>query len=132
MAIVYGQCQASKGRMIRLDNVATMTLSASWDISRSVSGVIRRSISMYASLRRIKCAPGKAREVAQRIEEQFVPQMRTVSGFVGYYLIDMGDDEIASVSIFQDQQGADDANQRAGNWVKQSLGDIVAGPLEAR
>jgi hypothetical protein len=87
---------------------------------------------MYASMRRIKCAPGKAREVAQRIEEQFVPQLRTVSGFVAYYLVDMGDDEVASINIFQDQAGADDANQRANAWVKQSLGDIVAGPLEAR
>jgi quinol monooxygenase YgiN len=87
---------------------------------------------MYASTRRIKCKPGKAQEVAQRIEEQFVPQMRTVAGFVGYYLVDVGDDEISSISIFQNQAGAEQANQMAGAWTKQTLGDIVAGPLEAR
>jgi len=82
-------------------------------------------------MRRIKCAPGKAHEVAQRIEEQFVPQMRTVPGFLVYYLVDVGNDEVSSISIFQNQAGADAANQKAGAWVKQSLGNITAGPLEA-
>ena len=49
---------------------------------------------MYASMRRIKCVAGKASEVAQRIEEQFVPQMRAMSGFVAYYLVDLGGDEV--------------------------------------
>lgn len=87
---------------------------------------------MYASMRRMKCLPGEATEVAKRIEEQFVPQMRMMNGFVGYYLVDVGEDEVASISIFQDQAGADEANQRASAWVKQNLGDITAGPLEAR
>jgi hypothetical protein len=87
---------------------------------------------MHASMRRIKCMPGKAQEVGRRIEEQFVPQMRAVSGFVAYYLVDLGSDEIASISVFQSQAGADEANQKAGAWTKQNLGDITAGPLEAR
>ena len=87
---------------------------------------------MYASMRRIKCVAGKASEVAQRIEEQFVPQMRAMSSFVAYYLVDLGSDEVSSISIFQDQAGAEEANQKAGAWTKQNLGDITAGPLEAR
>jgi len=76
--------------------------------------------------------PRKAHEVAKRIEEQFVPQMQAAAGFVAYYLVNVGSDEVASISIFQDQAGADTANQNASAWVRQSLGDIIAGPLEAR
>jgi heme-degrading monooxygenase HmoA len=86
---------------------------------------------MYASMRRIKCAPGKAHEIAQRIEQQFVPQMKTMPGFVIYYLVDVGNDEVSSMSIFRNQAEAEAANQKAGASVKQSLGDITAGPLEA-
>jgi len=42
---------------------------------------------MYASMR--------------RIERQLAPQLRAVSGFVAYYLVDIGNDEISSISIFQ-------------------------------
>lgn len=87
---------------------------------------------MYASMRRIKCAVGQASEVARRIEEQFVPQMRAVTGYIAYYLVDVGDDEVSSISIFADQTGAEQANQMASAWTKQSLGDVIAGPLEAR
>ena len=87
---------------------------------------------MYASMRRIKCQPGQAGAVAQRIEEQFVPQMRGVAGYVAYYLIDVGDDEVSSISVFQDRAGAEQANQMASAWTKQNLAELVAGPLEAR
>lgn len=87
---------------------------------------------MYASLRRIKCVSGKTHEVARRIEEQFVPRLRAMDGFVGYYFVDTGNDEVASISIFQNQHEAEDANQQAGMWVRQTLSDVVTGPLEAQ
>ena len=87
---------------------------------------------MYASMRSIQCSPGKATAVAERIAADFVPQMRELPGFVSYSLVDIGKDQVSSISIFADQAGAETANKLASSWVQQSLADIIAGPLEAR
>jgi hypothetical protein len=87
---------------------------------------------MHAGMRRVQCTPGSAREVARRIEEGFVPISREIPGFVAYYFIDLGNDEVASISVFADQAGADEANRRASEWVKQNLASLMVTSLEAR
>jgi hypothetical protein len=52
---------------------------------------------------------------------------RQLPGFVGYYLIDAGGGVIASVSVFENQTGADESVQQAAEWVK-SMTDLVPDP----
>jgi len=85
---------------------------------------------MYASIRRYKVNPGAAAEIARRVNEGFVSIISGAPGFVAYYALDAGNDVIASVSIFQNQAGAEESNRMAADWVKESIASLVAGPPE--
>ena len=87
---------------------------------------------MHATLRRIKTKPGQAAEVARLIEAEYLPQIEGVEGFVSYTLVDLGDDEVSSVGVFTDEASAQQANETAKSWTKQTLAPYVASPLEAR
>jgi hypothetical protein len=79
---------------------------------------------MYASVRRY-AIEGSAEELARRVREGFVPIISQTSGFVAYYVVDGGDGSVASVSIFEDQAGAEDSNQKAADWVRANLTAIL-------
>jgi hypothetical protein len=85
---------------------------------------------MYASLRRYKTTPGGAGELAQRVNQGFVPIISQAPGFVAYYVVDAGNDVVASVSVFLDQAGAEESNRMAAGWVKENIAELVAGAPE--
>jgi len=85
---------------------------------------------MYASIRRYKTTAGKAAELARRVNQGFVPIISTAPGFVAYYVVDAGNDVVASVSVFQDQAGADESNRMAADWVKENIAALVASAPE--
>lgn len=85
---------------------------------------------MYASIRRYKTTPGGAAELTRRVNQGFVPIISTAPGFVAYYVVDAGNDVVASVSVFQDQAGADESNRMAANWVKENIAALVSGTPE--
>jgi hypothetical protein len=85
---------------------------------------------MYASIRKYKTKFGKARELAQRVNEGFVPIISKAPGFVAYYVVDAGNDVVASVSIFQDQAGSEESNRMAAAWVKEHIATFFDGPPE--
>ena len=85
---------------------------------------------MYASIRRYKTNPGKAAELVQQVKDGFVPIISKAPGFIAYYVVDAGNDIVASVSVFQDQRGAEESNRLAADWVKSSIASLVAGPPE--
>ena len=85
---------------------------------------------MYASIRRGKGNPGAVPKIAEQVKNGFVPIVSQVPGFVAYYVIDLGDDVLATVSVFQDKAGAEESGRRAAEWVKQNIAPLMAGPLE--
>jgi hypothetical protein len=85
---------------------------------------------MYASIRRYKTTPGGAAELAKRVNQGFVPIIGKAPGFVAYYVVDAGNDVVASVSVFQDQAGAEESNRMAADWVKENIAALVAGAPE--
>lgn len=85
---------------------------------------------MYASIRRYKTTPGGAAELARRVNQGFVPMISTAPGFVAYYVVDAGNDVVASVSVFQDQAGVDESNRMAADWVKENIAALVVGAPE--
>jgi hypothetical protein len=74
---------------------------------------------MFASVRRYRLGPGTAGDVAQRVRMDFVDQVSKVPGFLAYYLIDEGDDRMASVNVFEDRSGAEESNRLAARWLEQ-------------
>jgi hypothetical protein len=86
---------------------------------------------MYATLRRLRCNPGRAAEVGRLIEAEYVPQLADVEGVLSYTLVAVGDDEVTSMGLFTTQPSADEANALAQTWAKDRLVDQGAAPLEA-
>jgi len=86
---------------------------------------------MHATLRRLKCAPGQAGEVARLIKEEYLPQLAGVPGVVSYTLVHPSQDEITSIGVFTTQEGAVQANAIAQTWVRERLASLGASPLEA-
>ena len=86
---------------------------------------------MFAAIRQYQVDPGSVEEVARRVEEGFVPIMRETPGFVAYFVLNAGQGEIGSVSLFEDQQSAEESNRRAEEWVSQNLSDVLPSPTFA-
>jgi heme-degrading monooxygenase HmoA len=85
---------------------------------------------MYATIRRLKVQPGVFDEVVQRDESGLVPILRSVPGFVEFDLVQVGEDVGVSISVFETQEQAEEANKRSLAWAAQHLAPLAAGPPE--
>ena len=85
---------------------------------------------MYAAIRRVKVQPGASDEVVQLDESGLVPILRSAPGFVEFVLVQVGEDMGVSITIFETQEQAEEANRRAADWIKQNIAPLVAGPAE--
>lgn len=80
---------------------------------------------MYAAIRTYKVSDSG--EVSRRAEDGFVPLVREAEGFVAYGIVDGGDGTIASISVFEDQAGAQASTEKAADWVRENLAELVEG-----
>ena len=85
---------------------------------------------MYAAIRRLRVQPGVFDEVVQRDESGLVPLLRSVSGFVEFVLVQVEEDVGVSISLFETQEQAEEANRRTADWVKQNVVPFAAAPAE--
>ena len=85
---------------------------------------------MYAAIRRLRVQPGVFDEVVERDESGLVPLLRSAPGFVEFDLVQVGEDMGVSITIFETQEQAEEANRRAADWFKQNIAPLVAGPAE--
>lgn len=81
---------------------------------------------MYSVIRRYSVKLGGARHLAERVEREFIPILRSVPGFVSYIFLEGGQewgrDVLATVSIFSDREGAEESVRRSAQWVGDNLG----------
>jgi hypothetical protein len=80
---------------------------------------------MHASVRRYRTRDTDALE--RKVEDEFVDQVKKIDGFVGYYVIDGGDGDVASVTVCETAGALQQITKLAGDWVRESLGDLVDG-----
>jgi hypothetical protein len=84
---------------------------------------------MFVSVRRYTVHDaGVVDEIVRRVNEGFVPIVSQTPGFGAYYAFYAGENVIVSVSVFEDEAGVEESNRRAADWVRQNLGQYVAGP----
>jgi quinol monooxygenase YgiN len=93
---------------------------------------------MHVAVRRYQMDPASVDEVMRQVNEGFIPIIKDADGFLAYYALNAGAGEIATVSVFEDQAGAEESIRMAADWVRQNLAallpdppDITAGEVEA-
>ena len=65
-------------------------------------------------------------ELARRVRDEFLPIVRDVPGFIGYYVVDGGGGKIASITVCTDAAGVEESNSRAASWVQERLAELVS------
>jgi heme-degrading monooxygenase HmoA len=82
---------------------------------------------MFAAIRYYQADPPSIDEVVRRVQEDFVPLIRDMRGFVSYFILVPSErqEDIVSVSVFEDQQSAEESNRMAVEWVGQNLSELL-------
>ena len=83
---------------------------------------------MYATVRRYTANPGLADKFASRSKE-IEDVMRSISGFIAYYMLRTPDGAV-TVTVCEDQTGAENTNRTAADWIKQNMPTVVSKPPE--
>jgi heme-degrading monooxygenase HmoA len=85
---------------------------------------------MFSSIRRYTVKQGTVEELTRRVQEGFVPIVRSMPGFRGYYLVNGGPEVLIAISVFDDADGALASNEQAADWVRKNILDTTAGKPE--
>ena len=80
---------------------------------------------MHASIRKYRINTDAVAALAVRVEDGFVPIISKLPGFVSYMVVDGGDGNVASISIFENEEAAEQSNAAAAEWVKENLSDVI-------
>jgi hypothetical protein len=83
---------------------------------------------MYVQVAHYKLGIGTVEDLRPRVEEGPVKVMRDVPGFVDYYAFDAGDGLVASVSVFADKSGLEEAERRLAEWIEQTVARLDISP----
>jgi heme-degrading monooxygenase HmoA len=82
---------------------------------------------MFISIRKYKVTRGSAENLARRVQDGFVPLVRQIRGFRGYYLLDGGPDVLITISMFDTADDALASNETAAEWVRDNVLEFTKG-----
>src|SRR5580704_15893768 len=85
---------------------------------------------MFTSIRKYNVRRGSAEELARRVGGSFVPLMRQMQGFRGYYLLDGGPDVLITISMFDSADEAFASNEISAEWVRNNVLEFTKGMPE--
>ena len=73
---------------------------------------------MYATIRRYEGVDmARTNEVAGKVKETLVPQLRKLPGFGGYFLIEDGKGVLSSLGLFETSEQADESTKLVSKWI---------------
>jgi hypothetical protein len=79
---------------------------------------------MFASIRRYRFGQGSIEGLALRVDDGFAEEISAQPGFVSYELIDCGNDEVMTVSVFRAADDAEHSREMARRWTEENLTDF--------
>jgi hypothetical protein len=82
---------------------------------------------MYVAVRRYE-GVSDSQKVARLVEEDFVPVISEMPGFIAYYCVDAGDGVMVTTSVFEHKDAEEQSNFRAGEFVAGDLGRLAPNP----
>jgi hypothetical protein len=83
---------------------------------------------MHAAIRRYRVSDVDT--LVSKVEDEFVEKVSKVDGFVGYYVIDGGDGNVASVTVGESPAAVEQSTSLAAGWVRESAADLIEGAPE--
>jgi hypothetical protein len=73
---------------------------------------------MHATIRRYEGVDTtRTNEVASKVKETLVPQLRKLPGFAGYYLIEADNGVMSSLGLFQTSEQGDESTKIVSKWI---------------
>jgi hypothetical protein len=73
---------------------------------------------------------GRALDVealVKRVQEEFVERVKTIEGFVGYYVIDGGDGTVTSITLAETEEAVEASTVQTQHWVVEKAAHLVEG-----
>ena len=91
---------------------------------------LRKGQSMYASVRQYTINPGQDRvgEAARDVQGGLGPLLSQAPGFVAYYVLDAGNNNVVAISIFESQAAAEAAERATTDWIRQHMAALASSP----
>jgi hypothetical protein len=94
-------------------------------MERRAKEVVKKA--MYAAVRRYEGVTD-TKEVAQQMEEHFLPMISEMPGFVAYYWVDAGEGVVVTTSVFEHQAAEEESSWKAGQFVAQYIAPLTPNP----
>jgi hypothetical protein len=79
---------------------------------------------MYVAVRRYEGVTDPS-EAGRITRETFVPIVREIPGFVGYYDVDAGAGVMLSISVFEHKEAEEESTFKAGDFVAKDLEGVM-------
>jgi hypothetical protein len=87
---------------------------------------------LYAAIRTYSIIPRFVVEVMQRTIEGFLPIISQEPGYLAYYAMRSGDNQVSMISIFDTQAGVEESKPLTRDWVQQNIAGFVQGVPEVQ
>jgi len=78
-----------------------------------------RGQAMYAVIRKYNLLPGTVEEFTQQVQSGLVPIINQIPGFKAYYLVDIGDNQVAVISMFETLADAKASAKKTMAWINE-------------
>lgn len=86
---------------------------------------------MYTVIRKYDLVPGTVEEFIQHVQKGLVPIINRVPGFKEYSLVEIGDDAVVAISIFDSLSDAKEAGRQTAGWVAEHTDLFIQGYSKA-
>jgi hypothetical protein len=74
---------------------------------------------MHAIVRRYDgIDQSRSEELSKKVNETLLPSLSKLPGFKGYFLIEVGDNAMTSIGLFEESSQADESTRVAANWLR--------------
>jgi hypothetical protein len=85
----------------------------------------------FIVIRRYQLLPGNSMDaLVKLVNDGFVPIISKIPGFKEYLLVDAAAGAHLSVSIFEDESGAEASTRDAADWAAANVAELIEGPPE--
>ena len=73
---------------------------------------------MHATIRRYEGVDTtRINDIISRVDETFIPQIRELPGFAGYFLMEADNGVLSSISLFETLEQMDESTKLVSKWI---------------